>query len=186
MHAAPPCAGDTTMMRTFRLLDRLLLRVYRGCGYLAAGFLVLIGLLVLASIVSRLMSVYVAGLTAYSGYAMAASSFLALAYTFGADGHIRVELLLGHLGERARWVAELWCLSVASTVGMFLAYYLVRMVRVSYEFEERSEGADAILLWIPQSLMAAGAVVLAVCLCHQLLRTLVAGRHEPVASQAVE
>ena len=159
-------------MSLLRLLDRWLLRLYRGCGYLAAGFLVIIGLLVLASIVTRMMSVYVAGLTEYSGYAMAASSFLALAYTLGEGGHIRVELLLGHLGARARRIAEVWCLGVASAVGCYLAWYFVRMVHVSRQFEERSEGADAVLLWIPQSLAAAGAVVLAVCLCHHLVRAI--------------
>ncbi len=172
-------------MRALRALDAALLRLYRGCGYVAAGFLVLIGVLVLASIVTRMMSVYIGGLTEFSGYAMAASSFLALAYTFNEGGHIRVELLLGHLGERARWRAEIGCLAVASVVGGYLAFYLVRMVLVSYQFEERSEGGDAVLLWIPQSLAAAGAVVLAVCLCHHLVRTIARGRHEAAPSRVV-
>ena len=173
-------------MSVLRLLDRWLLRLYRWCGYAAAGFLVLIGVLVLASIVTRMMSVYVGGLTEYSGYAMAASSFLALAYTLGEGGHIRVELLLGALGEKARWLAEIWCLAVASLVIVYVAWYLVRMVRVSYEFEDRSEGGDAILLWIPQSLMAVGAVVLALCVCHRFVRVLFAGRYQPGATRVVE
>lgn len=153
-------------------LDRALERLYTGSGYVAAFFLAAIGVLVCANIVSRLLSGYVPGLTQYSGYAMAASSFFGLAYTFQHNEHIRVEMLLSHLCGRARWLAELWCLSVATVVAGFLAWYLGRLVYFSWIFQERSEGADATLLWIPQSGAMLGAVVLTVCVLHRLVRTI--------------
>ena len=73
-----------------RFLDRL----YLGCGALAAVFLVAIAVLILLSVISRLLGIYVPGLSDYAGYAMASSSFLALAYTFGRGGHIRVNVVL--------------------------------------------------------------------------------------------
>lgn len=152
--------------------DRWLNRLYNACGYLAAMFLVAIGVLVMANILSRLFSVYVPGLTEYSGYSMAASSFLALAYTFRHKGHIRVELFLSHLSEKWRRFGELWCLGVAVVVCGFLSFYFIRLVYFSWEFQERSEGADAVLLWIPQSLAMFGACVLFVCVSHQLVREL--------------
>ena len=153
-------------------LDGALSRLYRLSGYAAALCLVTIGILVTTSIVSRLLSIYIPGLTEYSGYAMAAASFLALAYTFENHGHIRVELVLSHLHKKQRWLAELWCLTVGSAVTTYLAFYLCRLVYFSWKFEEYSEGADAILLWKPQAIAMVGAIVLAIAVFHRLVKTI--------------
>lgn len=167
-------------MRAFFLgLDRALSRLYRLSGYAAALCLVAIAVLVCASILSRLMSTYVPGLTEYSGYAMAAASFLALAYTFENHAHIRVELVLSHLQPKQRWLAEIWCLGVASIVSAFLAFYLCRLVYFSWKFEEHSEGADAILLWKPQAVVMFGSIILATAVFHRLVRTLSCPGREP-------
>ena len=165
-------------MAVFAALDRFLIRFYRWCGYLSAGLLVVLALLIVGNIASRLAGAYVPGLTEYSGYAMAGASFLALAYTFRERGHIRVGILLNALHGRAHWVVQLWCLLVATGLTGYLAWYLVKMTRVSWKLGDRSEGADAILLWIPQTLVAFGAVVLAVCLAHSLLRFLFLGESD--------
>lgn len=157
-------------------LDRALNRLYSGSGYVAASFLVAIGVLVCANIISRLVSGYIPGLTQYSGYAMAASSFFGLAYTFQHNEHIRVELVLNHLRGRARWIAELWCLAVAVVTTTYLAWYMCRLVYFSWLFQEHSEGADATLMWIPQTGAMLGAIVLAVCVLHRLVRTACRGR----------
>jgi TRAP-type C4-dicarboxylate transport system permease small subunit len=161
-------------------LDRVLNRAYTVCGAIGAGFLVVIAICVGLSIVTRLLGIYVAGLTAYSGYAMAASSFFALAYTFRAGGHIRVALLRHRLGPKGQLALELWCLALASLFTSFLAYYLVRMTWVSWTFGERSEGGAATPLWIPQSAVAAGAAVMAIATIHALVLTVV--RREPDAA----
>lgn len=83
-----------------RLLTRADRALYRYCGYAAALCMILIAVLVSLSIGSRLASVYIPGLTEYSGYAMAAASFLALAYTFHEGAHIRVEILISRLPPR--------------------------------------------------------------------------------------
>lgn len=155
--------------------DRALNRLYTICGAVAAGFLVVLALCVALSILTRLIGVYIAGLTAYSGYAMAASAFLALAYTFREGGHIRVALLRNRLAGRARFAIEVWCLTVASVFSTYLAWYLVRMTEISWRFQERSEGADATLLWIPQSALAAGASIMALAVIHALIKTLATG-----------
>ncbi len=57
-----------------RFLDGL----YLLCGAAAALSLIAIGLLMLTSVITRPLGLYVPGLNAYAGYAMAASSFVAL------------------------------------------------------------------------------------------------------------
>lgn len=148
-----------------RALDGL----YLAAGALAALGLVAIAVLVLLSIITRLMGVFVPGLTVYAGYAMAASSFLALAYTFGKGGHIRVALFIEKFSGRRRRAAELWCLAVGTFLAGYLAWFSVKMVRVSHLLGDVSEGADATPLWIPQIGMAVGSVLLALALADRLV-----------------
>ena len=161
-------------MTALYALDRFLDRLYGWCGYVAAALLVVLAMLVITSIVSRLLSVFIAGITEYSGYTMAAASFLAFAYTFRENGHIRVGILLNALHGRRRWALNLWCLFAASVIAVYFAYYFVKMVHVSWLLDDRSEGADATLLWMPQSIAAFGAVILAICIVHHLIRFLFA------------
>ena len=146
--------------------------LYRVCGVIGAGFLILIGLLILLEIGSRSAALYVPGLKAYAGYSMAASAFFAFAYTFGHRAHIRMSAIIGRLTGRARRLAELWCLAASSFVTGFLCWYAVRLVVVSWDLEDVSEGTDRMLLWIPQTAVAAGATVLFVCVLHRLVEVL--------------
>lgn len=148
-----------------RALDAL----YTGCGALAALFLVAIAVLVLTSIVTRLLGMSIPGLASYAGYCMAASSFLALAYTFKKGGHIRVSILLQHLEGTKRRLAELWCLGVGFLLTAWFAWYSVKTVRVSLQINDISPGPDATPLWIPQIAMALGTTVLAVALLDRLI-----------------
>ena len=47
------------------------------------------------------------------------------------------------------------------------------MLKISYEFQERSEGADEILIWIPQSSVAMGSLLFFICVFHQLILRIV-------------
>lgn len=143
--------------------------LYRLAGSLAAVCLVAIALLVLWSIGLRLIGAHVPGLANYAGYAMAAGSFLALAYTFGHGAHIRVGLVIQRFSGRARRLAELWCLVVAGGLAVYFAGYAIKMVRVSYKIHDVSQGADATPLWIPQVAMAVGAVIFAIALVDRLV-----------------
>ena len=157
-------------------IDHGLHALYRWCGYLAAVFVFLIGALVLVNIVSRLAGAFVPGMTEGAGYCMAAAGALGLAYTFGEHGHIRVSMLVGRLRGKARFGMELAALLVAAAFSCYLGYYLVRMVYVSYVFEDRSDGSDELFIWIPQVPMAFGFAVFAIALVHAIVAGL-ATRH---------
>ena len=90
---------------------------------------------------------------------MAASSFFALSYTFVEGGHIRITLFLEKISGLKRKYLETWCLIIASFFSGYLAFYFVKMLIISYKFQERSEGADEILIWIPQTSVAIGSSV---------------------------
>ena len=150
-------------------LDKFLNSLYRYSGYLASFFLILILVFIVIGIASRIFGFYIRGLAEYSGYCMAASSFLALAYTFGEKGHIRITLFLEKSNKTVRRFLEIWCLSAATFFSGFLSFYFVKMLMISIKFQERSEGADEILIWIPQISVALGSTIFFICILHNFI-----------------
>ncbi len=150
-------------------LNKNLNKLYKFSGYIAAIFLILVAVFILIGISSRIFGFYIRGLAEYSGYCMAAASFFALAYTFVENSHIRITLFLEKLSGLKRKFIEIWCLSVATFFSGYLAFYFIKMLLISYKFQERSEGADEILIWIPQSSVALGSSIFFICVFHQLI-----------------
>ena len=157
-----------------------------GAGAALAGLclVAMLGLIV-AQMVARWTGETLRGASDYAGYCMAAASFLAFAHALNRGSHIRVGLLLGALGPapdpdgrttRARGALEAACLAAGAAVSVYLAFYAIRAVRWSWKFGDVSQGQDATPLWIPQSAMAAGAVLLAIAFVDNLVVRLATGR----------
>ena len=143
--------------------------IYKTSGYIAAIFLILVAVFILTGITSRIFGFYIRGLSEYSGYSMAASSFFALSYTFYEKAHIRITLFLEKLKNKNKRFAEIWGLSIASFFSGFMAFYFIKMTIISIKFEERSEGADEMLIWIPQSTVAMGSLIFFICILHHFI-----------------
>ena len=150
-------------------LNKNLNKLYKFSGYLAAIFLILVAVFILIGISSRIFGFYIRGLAEYSGYCMASASFFALAYTFVEGGHIRITLFLEKLSGFKKRIVEIWCLVIASLFSGYLAFYFIKMLIISYKFQERSEGADEILIWIPQTSVAIGSTIFFISVFHQFV-----------------
>jgi TRAP-type C4-dicarboxylate transport system permease small subunit len=150
-------------------LRRSLDALYDAAGYLAALFLVGTLAWVLTGIAGRLLNFHIPGTDAYAGYCMAGAGFLALAHTLKRGEHIRVSLILEHVGVRAHRALELWSLGAATLLAALFAYYSVRLSFQSWQFNDVSTGNDATPLWIPQLTMAAGTIVLLVAMVDELV-----------------
>ena len=153
-------------------LDKNLNKIYKLSGYIAAAFLILVAVFILIGISSRIFGFYIRGLAEYSGYCMASASFFALAFTFVEGGHIRITLFLEKLSASNKWLTEIWCLSISSFFSGYLAFYFIKMLIISYKFQERSEGADEILIWIPQTSVALGSTIFFISVLHQFILTM--------------
>ena len=153
-------------------LNNNLKSIYKFSGHVAAFFLIFVAFFILIGIASRIFGFYIRGLAEYSGYFIAASSFFALSYTFVEGGHIRITLFLEKISGLKRKYLETWCLIIASFFSGYLAFYFVKMLIISYKFQERSEGADEILIWIPQTSVAIGSSVFFICIFHKFILTI--------------
>ena len=154
-------------------INNKLNNLYKFSGYIAAFFLIFIAIFILIGISSRIFGFYIRGLAEYSGYCMASASFFALAYTFVEGGHIRITLFLEKISGSKKKILENWCLFVSSFFSGYLSFYFIKMLIISYKFQERSEGADEILIWIPQTGVALGSFIFFLSCFHKFILSLV-------------
>jgi TRAP-type C4-dicarboxylate transport system permease small subunit len=158
--------------------------LYRVSGALAAVCLAAICVIVLLQVGANLLDEIVAWLTGapiglvissyaeFTGFFLVAASFLALAYTLRAGGHIRVSLIIQHItGSRRRWI-ELWCIGAAAGITAYFAYFAIRLVLESIEFGDVSPGMVPVPLWLPQTTIGVGLVILVIALVDEFVSVL--------------
>jgi TRAP-type C4-dicarboxylate transport system permease small subunit len=143
--------------------------LYNAAGVLAALFLVGTLVMVLVGIAGRLLDFHVPGTDAYAGYCMAGAGFLALAHTLKRGEHIRVTLILERLTGAAHRALTLWAFAAGAVLAVLFAYYSLRLAWQSYDFNDISTANDATPLWIPQTTMAFGTLVLAIAMIDELI-----------------
>jgi len=165
-------------MRKF--LDKL----YALSGGVAALCIVMITGLVFAQVVLNLTDKIWAsifggaiGLTIpsyadFTGFFLATASFFALAYTLKEGGHIRVSLFIQRLPEKSRRHIEIWCCALASVISLYFTYYTVLLIIDAFQYNDLSSGMIAVPLWVPQSAMAMGLLVLSIALIDELFTVL--------------
>jgi TRAP-type C4-dicarboxylate transport system permease small subunit len=141
---------------------------YRWLLYLAAVSMLATLTTILLGIAGRQFGFDIPGLDAYAGYSIAASLFLALPATLRHGEHIRVTLVLNRLKGRLRTVVDYWCLLAGTAISLYLAWFAIRLVWVSWVHGDVSPAADAQPLWIPQLTMALGCIGLALAFIEDL------------------
>jgi TRAP-type C4-dicarboxylate transport system permease small subunit len=146
--------------------------LYRTSGVVAAVFLALIAALVLIQIVGRALGVLVPSTDDIAGFFLVATSFLALAHTLKANGHIRVELLLQRLPPAARRPVELATLGIGASITLYFAWFAIDLAWLSWRFGDMSQGVFAVPLWIPQGGMALGLIILAIAFVDEFVLAL--------------
>jgi TRAP-type C4-dicarboxylate transport system permease small subunit len=148
---------------------------YNGCGLLAGLSLIAMAAFVMLQIVARPIGLVLTWTPEYAGYAMAALSFLGLAYTFNTGGQIRVGMLLNLLPSSGkRWLDGL-CLAMGLGVMAYFAWHSAVMTWQSHEFNDMGQGVVPVPLWIPQAIMTFGLVAQVVAIADNLACLIVHG-----------
>lgn len=158
-------------------LRRALDALYLAAGIAASLCLIAILTLIVVQMLARWTGEVFPGAPDYAGYAMAAASFLAFANALNRGAHIRVSIVLNAVPDTIRRYLEIWCFSIGTAVMWYFVYYAGRFVYWSWKFNDISQGQDKTPLWIPQSAMLVGAVILAIALTDHLLQIIFKGTH---------
>ena len=140
------------------MLHRMAFGFYRVLLMLAGVAMVGAFVAIMLNILARLFGWDLPGLDGYAGYAIAAALFLALPAT----------LLLDHVKPRTRHRMEVFALGLGVAISLYLAWFAVRLVWVSYTLHDVAPTGDATPMWIPQLSMALGCVGFALAFAQAL------------------
>jgi len=128
---------------------RLLDGVYTASGVLAACCMIGILLIIILQMIFRWLSLQFPGSTDYAGYAMAATSFFALAHALNRGAHIRVSILLNLNSFTQKWM-NVFALFVAAVTATYFARYAIKTNFLSEMINDRTQGIDQ----VPERLLA--------------------------------
>ncbi|MEN5082025.1 TRAP transporter small permease [Bosea sp. TWI1241] len=160
-------------------------KFYEACGYLAAAFMVGIGLAILAQILARFRGVTLDA-TEAAGMCLAASTFFGLAHTFRRGGHVRINLIVDKLPQHWRHRVEILACLLGTVVVSFLAWHIASLALQSHAFNDVSPGLLAMPFWIPQTGVAIGVTALAVAFIDELVWLIGGGRPRYEAPDELE
>ena len=122
-------------------------RVYTASGVVAAVFMVLILVIIVFQMMARWTGVTFEGSTEFAGYAMAATSFFAMAHALGHGAHIRVSILL-NLNQFTRLWLNALAMLIAAITATYFARYAIKTNFLSQILNDRTQGQDQVPDWI--------------------------------------
>ena len=169
------------------MIRRTLDRLYALALGLSCLTMVGIALLVLAQILGRLtdraliaagaepLGLSIPSLSDFGGFLFVAGVSLALPATLRAAGHVRVTLLLNFGGPAVSRALTTLVLICALGLSGFAAWHVTAQAWDSFSFNAVSFGMVRVPLWIPQGVMAAGFILLAIAVLDELV-CLLSGR----------
>ncbi|MDB2389983.1 TRAP transporter small permease [Alphaproteobacteria bacterium] len=128
-------------------LWRLLDRIYLVSGVVAAIFMIMILMIIIAQMIARWSNIPFEGSTEFAGYAMAATSFFALAHALSRGAHIRVSILL-NLNRFTRLWLDAFAMLIAAIIATYFARFAVKTNFMSEILNDRTQGQDQIPAWI--------------------------------------
>ncbi len=131
-------------------------RVYAAAGVLAAVGMVTILLLIVAQMAARWSSVAFPGSTDFAGYAMASTSFFALAHALTRGAHIRVSVLLNLTAGTRFWLGA-FALLVGAVTATYLARFAIKTAGFSALLNDRTQGQDMVPEWLVTSFRTLGS-----------------------------
>ncbi len=158
------------------VLDRIATAINRTAGAVSALILLYVLGHILYEIALRHFfdsSTYV--LDEFVGYAIAAMTFLSLGYALDTGSLIRVDIVLGRLGQRLRRIMELFCIVSTFGITVFCAWWVGRNVLRDWNRGAVSESVAEVPLWIPVSAVWLGLVLFALQLVVYFIRILSGG-----------
>jgi TRAP-type C4-dicarboxylate transport system permease small subunit len=122
-------------------------RVYVIGGIIAACFMVTILLLIIAQMIARWAGIAFPGSTEFAGYAMAATSFFALAHALTRGAHIRVSIFLNMSAFTRMWL-DAFAMLIAAVTATYFARYAIKTNFFSKMLNDRTQGMDQVPEWL--------------------------------------
>lgn len=131
------------MSAVLRPVWKILDAIYTASGVLAACCMVGILLIIIVQMVFRWVGWQFPGSTDFAGYAMAATSFFALAHALNRGAHIRVSILLNLNTFTRKWI-NVFALFIAAITATYFSRFAIKTNFISEMINDRTQGIDQV------------------------------------------
>ena len=132
------------------------------------SILLMTGLILLEILLRSITGISTLICEEYAAYLLVVFGAMALAYTLGSGGHIRVDLILSKLSPRARLIVDLIC----TITGFFVVVYLVVQSwghwQGSLSSGQTSMYYSKTPVWVPQIFIVLGTGLFALQLLSRI------------------
>jgi len=128
---------------------RVLDSIYLSAGIVAAGFMIVILLIIIFQMITRWTGFTFEGSTEFAGYSMAATSFFAMAHALGRGAHIRVSIFL-NLNSFTRLWLNAFAMLMAALTATYFSRFAIKTNFMSEMLNDRTQGQDQ----VPETLLA--------------------------------
>ncbi|GAA1683642.1 hypothetical protein GCM10010977_31850 [Citricoccus zhacaiensis] len=168
-----PGMGGTWLTRVAHLISKI-------GGQVAGVLTMILGLLIVADVVMRLLHQPITGVLEITQYAlMPLLVFLSLAFAQSIGEHIRATILVDRLGPKDALVANLTAQAISLVATVTLAVAAVASASFATEIQLVALGAVEIPVWPVKILVALGLILLAVQIVATMVDMVIAGRVDP-------
>jgi len=153
--------------------------VSRLCGVVAA-LLIALGVLVVCDVVIERYGLNRTTIwqTDFVTYCLIAATFIGSPYVLMTRGHVNVDVLPLHVGDKARYWLALFTMLLAMSFCVVMVVLSFLYWREAWTENWRSDTVWRARLWIPYAAMPAGLFILTLQYVAELL-CLVTGREPP-------
>lgn len=107
------------------------------------------------------------------GYGIGAMTFMTLAYALCTKQHIQITLLRDRVSEPVKVKLDMLALVAALATVLIITWYIGRSVMRAFERGTVSATVARIPLWIPESVLLVGLILLALAMLASLLNLMV-------------
>ena len=152
-------------------IDRWITSITRLAAALGVGVVLLMMLVVAYSVVNRyILGTPITWTDELSGYLVVALVMLGAGEALRRGDHISVDLITSRLGAKGRRIAALWGNLMVLVVAGAILISGKATLEYSINFDILSEGYLEVPMWIPQSFLILGALLLALVALTNVLR----------------
>lgn len=185
-------AGSHTVLADRSILsraDRIVFKLESALTLIGGIVIFLLVFLATANVLGRwIFSLPISGYIDWVEQAMAFFAFLGIAYTQREGGHIRMDMLVGHIHGRPLWVTELLSTLLMLFITLILIYGSFLHFLRAYQIGDSSLDID-LPTWPAKLVVPVALCVLALRLLLQTwgyVRAIKQGGDQPVAVPLIE
>lgn len=157
--------------RTFSLPERVVAAVSLAGGAISCLIILAVLALTAVSVFYRyFLARPIMGVDEATGFLVVAIVMFGAAESLRRRDHIRIDILFDRLGPKAHWWLELWSYGAVLAFAVLLLITAWHTVLFSRMFGAYSTGYLSIPMWVPQSTMVVGAILLGLVALTMALR----------------